>query len=99
MVAAHQFAMRQDAMRRRADEEILDAAAVDLPVPHRPGVDMDEMRVRIPADAAALHRQRRFLGLGDLAAKGDVERLAEKMLALFGDAEILLAQLAVGFWR
>src|SRR5262249_2554410 len=63
------------------------AAAVQLPVAHRAAVEMDEMRVRIPADAAPLHRPRRMLDAGKPAVEGDVDRAAIEMLAALGDAE------------
>src|SRR5271168_4125299 len=41
-----------------AEQQISKPVAVELPVAHRPGVDVNEPRIRIPADATALHRAR-----------------------------------------
>src|SRR5271156_5405264 len=57
---------------QRPEEQVVETAAVQFPVPQRPTVEMDEMRVRIPADAAPLHRARRLLSAGQAAIEGNV---------------------------
>ena len=52
--------------------------------------------VRIPADAAMLHRARCRHRFGELAAKMDVESAPEDMLAVLGDAESRARQHLIG---
>ncbi len=60
---------------------------------------MDEMRGRIPADAAAFHAARHILGIGEPPVEGDVERPPVDMLAPLGDAEARLRQPGIGLRR
>src|SRR6266851_9648724 len=48
-----------------AGEQGVEASPVELPVAWRAGVDMDEMRGRVPADAATFHAARRVAGVGE----------------------------------
>ncbi len=78
-------------------QQIAEPAFIERPIAHRPGVDVDEVRMRIPADAAAAHRPGRLHRLRQLGVERDVERPAIHMLAVFGDAEHRARQHRVGF--
>src|SRR5205085_10873695 len=67
-----------------ADQQGSKVGVVEVPVAHRAGIDMHKARMRIPADAAALHRARRLHRLGELVAKMHVEGAAVDVRAVPG---------------
>ena len=69
------------------------------PVPHRAAVEMDEARIRIPADPAAPHRAGRQHRILEPGREIDVEGAAVEMLAALGHAEHGSRQHRVGLRR
>ena len=70
-----------------AQKQAIEIGPVQLPASRRPAVDMDEMRARIPADAAPAHGESRLLHPAEIAVEGDVDRPADDVLAVLGHPE------------
>jgi hypothetical protein len=68
-------------------QEAVKAALVEGPVAYRPGIDVDKTRMRIPADTAALHRPGSGHRIGKPRFEANVERPADDMLAVLGNAK------------
>src|SRR5665213_1708126 len=86
--ADHQLALVVEVDLPAVEQQIAEARIVEIPVAQRAGIDVDEARIRIPADAAAPHRARRLHSLRQLGVEMYVERAAVKVLAVLGDPEI-----------
>src|SRR5580704_16956552 len=69
------------------EEQRAEPVLVEVPVAHRSRVDMEETGMRVPADAAALHRPCRENGFGESCPETHVECAAVEMLAVFGHPE------------
>ena len=64
-----------------------EAALLEGPVPHWPDIEVDEARMRIPADAAPQHCPCRCDSVAELASQMYVKRTPVKMLTVLRDAE------------
>ena len=80
-------------------QQIVESALVESPVPHRPGVDMDKARMRIPPDAAAPHRAGRFHRLGELRVEAKIKRSPIYVLAVLGHPESRAREHRIGLRR
>src|SRR5215471_3955431 len=80
-------------------QEAVEPALVESPIADRAGVDMDEPGMRVPADSTALHRARCRHRLGKPRIQTDVERPADDVLAVLGNAEHRSGEHRVGFGR
>src|SRR5271168_1463118 len=80
-------------------QEAIEPAFVERPIPHRSGIDVDKAGMRVPPDAAALHRAGLCHRLGEIRVDAYVKRAAEDMLAMLGDTEHGAGEHRVGFGR
>ena len=57
-----------------AQEQAIEIGTVQLPIPDGSAIEMDEMRARVPADAAPLRGESRLLHPAKITVEGNVDR-------------------------
>src|SRR5438132_11620343 len=78
---------------------MVEARLVERPTAHRPGVDMDKPRMRVPPDAAPLHCTGCIHCFTELRSEAHIERAAVDVLAVLGHPEGGAREHRVGFGR
>ena len=81
------------------DQQAVESGLVKRPVPHRPAIDVNETRMRVPPDAAALHRPGGIHRHGDFRVEPQVERAAQDVLTVLGHSEGGACEHRVGLGR